>query len=121
MENMDRQVKDFIWSGMVDHLKPMVDYNTLVSPKDKGGMGLISIKGQTMALVAKVILLVVEEGEHTLQCIVREKISDLSKHKWGQRDYSWLVNNCRNKPVGRIKTVEQPCWCLEYQQETNQT
>lgn len=65
-------------------------------------MGLISINGQTLALAAKVILSAVE-GEHTLQCIVREKIVDLSEHRWGLQDYSWLVSGCHTILVGEPK------------------
>lgn len=59
---MDRQVKEFIWSGMADHLRPRVDYDTLLTPKE-GDMGLISIKEQTMALATKLVLLAMEEGK----------------------------------------------------------
>lgn len=66
-------------------------------------MGLISIKAQTVALACKTILSVVAEGEHTLQSIYRKKIGDLSLHKWGIHDLSWLVAPCRTLPIDESK------------------
>lgn len=103
LKELDKQVMNFIWSSMVDHVESRVDYGTLFKPKEEGDLGLVSIKGQTFSLATKVVLLVVEEEEHTLHCIVREKIVDLSKHRWGLRDYSWLVSGCKTKPEGESK------------------
>lgn len=100
LELMDRVIKDFIWSGQATGKTCQVDYATLIRPKDKGGMGLISVKHQTMAKVGKVMLWSVGEGEHTLQWILRAKIADLSTRRRGLRDYAWMISPIRTKPMG---------------------
>lgn len=59
--------------------RPRVDYATITRPEEEGGLGLISVKHQTMAKIAKNMLWTVADGNHTLQWILRTKITDLSK------------------------------------------
>lgn len=70
LENMDREVKMFMWSGKEDNRKPRVNYETICKPKAKGRLEVISIKSQTLAQVGKTILWAGQEGEQTLQCII---------------------------------------------------
>lgn len=88
-------VKDFIWNDQNVGKKPRVKYNILLLPKEDRGLGLISIKAQTIALACKTILGIVAEGEHTLQSIYMAKIGALSCKRWGIDDLSWMVSKCR--------------------------
>lgn len=49
------------------------------------------------------VLTAVEEGKDTVQCIIQEKIADLSKKNFGMRDYSWMVSGCHTRPDGESK------------------
>lgn len=75
---MDLVIKDFVWSGQATGKCSHVDYATLIRAKDDSGLGLISVKHQTMAKVGKVMLWIVGDGDHMLQWILRDKIADLS-------------------------------------------
>lgn len=75
---MDRQITNFVWSGQVDYKKPRVNYKTILLLKEEGDMGLISVKLQFLALTGGFILWTIEDGDHTLQHILRNKVGDLS-------------------------------------------
>lgn len=68
-------------------------------PKEKGGLGLISIDHQILALATKLILWVISHGEHQLKMILREKIYQLSLCKHGVADFSWVFLPCKTLPL----------------------
>lgn len=98
LEDLDQNIRDFIWSRTKEVKRAKVDYITITRTKE-GGLGLISFKRQTQAMVGKAILWAAHEGETTLQCIIREKIADLLERRWGYKDYSWLVSLDFTKPM----------------------
>lgn len=63
---MDRQVRDFIWSGQEDDKRSWLDYNILLKSKQDDGSRLISIMDHTIATAMETLLSMVIEGEHTL-------------------------------------------------------
>lgn len=73
--------------------RPKVDYETMKRALDEGGLALLSIEVQTIALAIKLILWIVHEGDHTTQHILRAKFGGLSLHKWGggPEDFSWMM------------------------------
>lgn len=100
LEQIDKQIRTFVWSGQEDSQQSRVDYKTILLPKEEGGLGLISVKFQFFALVGGFILWTAEEGDHTLQHVLRSKVGDLSEVQGGVRDFSWLVSNHGTKPKG---------------------
>lgn len=76
-----------------------VDWETMKKAKLEGGMGLISIKGHMVALIAKAMLEIPIDGDSSLQHILRAKIGNLSLRKWGRNDYSWLIDPSRTRPM----------------------
>lgn len=76
-----------------------MDKETIIKPKELGGLGLILIEAQTIAIVGMTILWSTIEGEDTLQCILHVKLADPSEWKLGQRDYSWLFDTVKTKPI----------------------
>lgn len=66
LDLFDSAIRDFIWSRLDTNKHPRVDKVTITLPKDQGGMALISVKTQTLAMARKDLLWVVQEGEHTL-------------------------------------------------------
>lgn len=64
LEPYDRTIKDFLWSGQESGKRPRVEYATITKPKSKGGLGLISMKYQMMAMPQTTMLGIVVEGEH---------------------------------------------------------
>lgn len=101
--SFDRWVCDFVWSKKDIEKHPRVNYTTITYFREKGGLALISIKTHTHATIGMVMLWMVQEGETMLQCILHSKIVDLSEHRWGRRDYTWLVNHNQTRPVGESK------------------
>lgn len=79
LEDLDRQIRNFVWSGQEDYTQPRVDYETLLLPKDNRGMGLILVKCQFCTLAGSLILWSTREGDQTLQHIIRKNLGDLSK------------------------------------------
>lgn len=69
LEEFDKQLNNFVWSGEDMEKKPRVDYPTLLRPKSKGGVGLISVVQRTMAKVGMTILWVAQERDQMLQSI----------------------------------------------------
>lgn len=57
-------------------MRPRLDYQIIINLKNSGGLAVISIKGQTIALAGKTILWVASEGECTLKAILRFKIGN---------------------------------------------
>lgn len=98
LEQLDKTIKDFVWSGQETGKRPRVDCATITRPEEKGGFGLISVKHQTMAKIAKNMLWTVGDGDHTLQWILRAKIANLSEKFWGRRDYTWLISPDKTRP-----------------------
>lgn len=92
-------MKDFIWSDHEEGKKPRLAYHILLLSKEEGGLSLISIKFQTIAMAGKTMLWIVADGDHTLQVIYRVKIGALSLHRWGTRDFAWLTSPCRTVSV----------------------
>lgn len=88
LEEWDKTIKDFVWSGHETGKRPRVDYAPLLRSLEEGGLVLISIKAQTIAMVGKTVLWAVATGDHTLQWILRAKIVDLLERRWGRRDFS---------------------------------
>lgn len=88
LHEMDSQISQSIWSGKEDKCRPRVDLATIHRSKKDGGLAVISVKDQTIALAGKLILQACQDGEDTLQCIVWEKVVNLSERKWGRRDYT---------------------------------
>lgn len=76
LDSFDKMIRDFIWSGQDSGKRPKVDYLTLTLSKIEGGMGLIYVKTQTIAKAGTTILWTLQEGEHTLQSILRKKLGE---------------------------------------------
>lgn len=73
----------------------------LIQTKVQGGLGLISIKFQTFAMAALIIMWATIDCDHTLKHIqLSAKIGDLSEKVGGIRDFLWLVSNVASKPKG---------------------
>ena len=52
-----RLIKNFIWAGSDrSHVRAKVSWNTLITPKRHGGLGIIDPMDQCMALLAKIIV-----------------------------------------------------------------
>lgn len=60
-----------------------MDVETIYKAKADDGLGLMSMKAHTIAIVGKTILGIAQDGESTLQCIMREKIGELSLRRLG--------------------------------------
>lgn len=58
--------------------KAKSELRNFIEAEGEGGLGIISIKAQTIAMVGIMVLKVAQEGEHTLQHIYRGKIGKLS-------------------------------------------
>lgn len=56
LEAFDKKVKDFVWSGKDMGRRPRVDYETILKPRDQGGLGLISFKAQKTTMAGKAVL-----------------------------------------------------------------
>lgn len=88
LKEFDSLIRDFVWSGQYTGSRPKVDYETMKRAMDDGGLALLSTEEQTIALTIKMMLWIVQEGEHTAQHILRAKLGKLSLRKWGRDDYS---------------------------------
>lgn len=100
LDSLDKQIREFIWSGQVEAKRPRLNHNLLTGSKDDGGLALISIKDQTIAIAGKKVLWVASDGEHTLQSILRVKLGELSEKRWGTNDYAWLFAPGHTLPKG---------------------
>lgn len=98
LEQLDMTIKDFVWSGQETGKWPCVDYATITRPEEEGGLGLIFVKHQTMARIAKNMLWMVANKDHTLQWILRAKITNLSEKRWRTRDYTWITSPDKTRP-----------------------
>lgn len=98
LEQLVRTIKAFVWSGQETGKRPRVDYATITRPEEEGGLGLISIKHQTMARITKNMLWMVAHSDHTLQWILRAKIANLSEKRWGTRNYTWFISPDKTRP-----------------------
>lgn len=65
-EKFDKKFNDFVWSGKELGKRPCVDYATILKPKDQGGLGFISFKVQTTAMVGKAIMWAAQDGDKNL-------------------------------------------------------
>lgn len=66
LEKLDTIVKDFIWSDQDEGKKARMEYMILLLSLEDGGLGLIPIKLQIIALAGKTTLWIVSYGDHTL-------------------------------------------------------
>lgn len=66
LERFDNIVKDFVWSGQDKDKRSRVDFLTLLKDLEEGGLALVSIKGQTIALLGKLLLWALQDDDHTL-------------------------------------------------------
>lgn len=100
LDQFDKLVKEFTWSGKETKLRTRVNCCIITRAKDRGGLTLNSFRAHTTAIAGKFILWTVGEGDTTLQAILRGKIADLSKRRWGRRDFSWLISHDNIRPIG---------------------
>lgn len=98
LDDSDKAIWDFIWSGQDSGKLPRVDWETMKRDKGDSGIGVISMKEQTVALFAKAMLEILGDGDHMVQHILWKKIGALVEAKWGRDDFSWLVDLGRKKP-----------------------
>jgi hypothetical protein len=85
----------FPWTGQKLKVHSRVKLKNLTKKYLDGGVGLIALLGQVVCLSGKIILWTFSKGEHPLQSIMKKKIRDLSRKKWGVADSSWVFNPSR--------------------------
>lgn len=100
LKEFDDLIWDFVWSGQEMGKKARVDYETMKRSLADGELVLLSIEEQTTALAIKLVLWIVQVGDHTAQCILKAKFGELSLRKWGKEDFSWLMAPGRTLPIG---------------------
>lgn len=83
LDEWNKTMKDFVWSGQEMGKQPWVNYKSLLRSLEEGGLVLISIKAQTVAMAGKIVLWAIAASDHTLQWILRAKKNDLLERRWG--------------------------------------
>lgn len=63
---IDKIILYFLCAGQASSTRHRVNRATLLRPKRKGGLGLVDLSGQVVALAAKVILWAITVGDHPL-------------------------------------------------------
>lgn len=98
LENMDKQIRAFIWAqnGSTRH---KVDYDTMLLHRRKGGIGLVSIAQQVLALLGKFIVWALTPGYTPLKAILQKRIESLSYERHSTRDISWAFVPCKTLPA----------------------
>lgn len=66
LKAFDNCIRDFLWSSHDTGKQPRVDWETIKKSLVEGGLSLISILEHTYAMVAKFMLWIIQDGDHTL-------------------------------------------------------
>lgn len=86
-----------------------VKFTTIIKHKSDGGLGMISIKFQVRALAGKIIVWAISDGTHPLQIILRHVIQEMSYHKWGISDFSWVFTPYQTRSINASTTISNLC------------
>lgn len=73
----------FLWAGQKDSARHRVDAAIVTREKKHGGLGVLSITEQVIALAGKNILWTITAGGHLLKTIIQHRIRALSLKRWG--------------------------------------
>lgn len=73
LDEMEGLVTRFIWTQNKSK-RHKVDHATIILPKHKGGLGLISLCHQVYALATKLIVWAISDKDHPLKSIIQHKL-----------------------------------------------
>lgn len=109
LENLQKIITQFIWKGQNSQGRARVNHDTLIKPRNGGGLGLISIPHQVRALAGGFFTWAIREGDHPLRRLLQHRIRLLSVHRWGTYDYTWIYAPCNTLPEGGSKLWSNLC------------
>jgi hypothetical protein len=130
-------VRNFIWSGKATNARAKVKWETLVLPTSEGGLGIIDLKTQSKALLAKFLIKGLAPGGEPWKELLRHKANQVKlpihglgpntqdknwifaatelkrppTFVWKNILHSWLSVRpglCKAKPTNSAKMLRQP-------------
>lgn len=86
-----------------------VKFNMIEIPRDREGIGLVSLIQKVRALANKLILLEIIVGGHPLKKMMQANIQELSMRKQGVPNFSWVYVGCSTMPLNASKLMLNLC------------
>jgi len=87
-------IRNFIWGGKDAPARTKVKWETLILPAAQGGLGIIDLKAQSEALLAKLLIRGLFPGGEPWKEIIRSKVDQikLPMHSMGPdiSDVNWI-------------------------------
>jgi hypothetical protein len=104
-------VRNFIWSGKATNARAKVKWETLVLPTSEGGLGIIDLKTQSKALLAKLFIKGLAPGGEPWKELLRHKANQvkLPIHGLGPntQDKNWIfaATELKRSPTSVWKNI----------------
>lgn len=89
LRKLQRIIDHYVWAG-----RSRVRRSTVALPRAEGGLGLLGVEEQFIALTSGFMVWILEEGEHPLRSILRSHLHQVSARRWGNEDLTWIVAQC---------------------------
>lgn len=86
LAKIQKQLDSFVWAG-----KSRVNKATVTQGKAGGGIGLLSVEDQYRSIAGNLMIWILGPDKHLLRKILCTHIQELSVHKWGFTDLTWMV------------------------------
>ncbi len=96
-------IRNFIWGGKDAPARTKVKWETLILPAAQGGLGIIDLKAQSEALLAKLLIRGLFPGGEPWKEIIRSKVDQikLPMHSMGPdiSDVNWIFAALKLKRI----------------------
>lgn len=106
---LEKKIVHDLWVGDMETARHRVKLNIVELPKDRGGIGLISLIQQVRALASKLILWAITDEDHPLKKLMQASFREMSLKRWGIPNFAWVLLSCMTTPANTSKLFTNLC------------